>query len=173
MSSSNRAALLALDDAALLAQCELDRFRGSGKGGQKRNKTSSAVRLRHRPTGLIGLASDSRSQSENRDRALRRLREAFGFELREEVDLDDYQPAPALARLAGPLVKNERFQRSAEYLAAVGALLDLYRALGCSLADAATRAGLPLAGLRKWIDADRRLARRLAELKQARHKLLP
>ena len=36
---------LDLDDAALFAQCEFDRFRASGPGGQKRNRTASAVRL--------------------------------------------------------------------------------------------------------------------------------
>ena len=59
-------------DEALLAQCDLDRFRASGPGGQKRNKTDSAVRLRHRPSGLVGEANESRSQHENRARALRR-----------------------------------------------------------------------------------------------------
>src|SRR5437899_10680650 len=65
-----------LTDAALLAQCEVDTYRASGPGGQKRNKTSSAVRLRHTPTGLITIAEGSRSQHENTANALTRLRHA-------------------------------------------------------------------------------------------------
>lgn len=71
-----------LDDAALFAQCEFDRFRASGPGGQKRNRTDSAVRLRHRPSGLQSEAVESRSQHENRARALRRLRLAIALGLR-------------------------------------------------------------------------------------------
>src|SRR6516165_9437973 len=77
-----------LSDAELLAQCEVDTYRASGPGGQKRNKTSSAVRLRHPPTGLMVIAEESRSQHENRARALRRLREALYLHLREKVAPD-------------------------------------------------------------------------------------
>src|SRR5262249_58629887 len=62
-----------LSDSQLLAQCEVDTYRASGPGGQKRNKTSSAVRLRHPPSGLIVIAEESRSQHENRAKALKRM----------------------------------------------------------------------------------------------------
>jgi hypothetical protein len=164
---ATRDQLLGLDDAGLLARCETDRFRGSGAGGQKRNKTSSSVRVRHAETGLSGQSGDSRSQPENREIALRRLRERLAFDLREPVDLDAYQAPAALALLAGPLVKSERFHRSREYLLAVGHLLDLYAAVGCSLAEAAARLGMTTGALSRWADGDDRLARRLAELKNA------
>ncbi|HMP03971.1 MAG TPA: peptide chain release factor-like protein [Gemmatales bacterium] len=69
----NRSAFVELSDAQLLAQCAVDTYRASGPGGQKRNKTSSAVRLRHEPTGLMVIAEESRSQHENKAKALRRL----------------------------------------------------------------------------------------------------
>src|SRR6266850_103291 len=84
MFNSRRAAWARLSDAQLLAQCEVDTYRASGPGGQKRNKTSSAVRLRHPPSGLIVIAEESRSQHENRERALRRLRRALFLEMRDD-----------------------------------------------------------------------------------------
>ncbi len=62
------------DDAGLLAECDVETFRGSGPGGQHRNKTESAVRLRHRPTGIVAQATERRSQSQNIGVALDRLR---------------------------------------------------------------------------------------------------
>jgi protein subunit release factor B len=53
--------------------CQWDFVRGSGKGGQKKNKTSSAVRCRHLPSGAIGYSEDSRRQSDNRSEAFRRM----------------------------------------------------------------------------------------------------
>src|SRR5580704_9147515 len=80
-----RAKWTSLSDAQLLAQCEVDTYRASGPGGQKRNKTSSAVRLRHPPSGLLVIAEESRSQHENKARALRRLRQALYLKLREPL----------------------------------------------------------------------------------------
>jgi hypothetical protein len=74
-----------LTDEQLFAQCAFDRYRARGPGGQKRNKTDSAVRLRHLPTGLIVTAADSRSQHLNRSKALKRLRNALAFECRQAV----------------------------------------------------------------------------------------
>jgi ribosome-associated protein len=66
---------LALPDEALLADCDETFFVGGGPGGQHRNKTESAVRLVHRPTGIVVTATERRSQLQNRGAALWRLRE--------------------------------------------------------------------------------------------------
>jgi protein subunit release factor B len=61
-------------DDALLAECDVDTFRSGGKGGQHANKTESAVRLRHRPTGLVVTSQQERSQHRNKQLALAELR---------------------------------------------------------------------------------------------------
>ena len=52
-----------------LADCEVDTFRAGGNGGQKQNKTSSGVRVTHRPSGAIGESRDTRSQTQNKKSA--------------------------------------------------------------------------------------------------------
>ncbi len=64
-------------DEALLAECDVDTFRSSGPGGQHVNKTETAVRLTHRPTGLVVVNRTERSQHRNKMRALARLRAAL------------------------------------------------------------------------------------------------
>src|SRR5882724_1327967 len=88
----SRAAWTELTDEQLLTQCSVDTYRASGPGGQKRNKTSSAVRLRHPPSGLIVIAEESRSQHENRAKALKRLRRAFFLQIREPLAEDRRTP---------------------------------------------------------------------------------
>jgi protein subunit release factor B len=68
-------AALALSRPALLAECEETFFVGGGPGGQHRNKTETAVRLAHPPTGVVVTATERRSQPQNRAAALERLRE--------------------------------------------------------------------------------------------------
>src|SRR5438874_12424245 len=89
-----------LSDAQLLEQCEVDTYRASGPGGQKRNKTSSAVRIRHLPSGLIVIAEESRSQHENRVKALKRLRQAFFLKLREPIAAEGLSSVAQRAELA-------------------------------------------------------------------------
>ncbi len=71
-----------LKDEALLAQCDLKRGKGSGPGGQRRNKVQTAVLLTHRPTGLTGQASERREAEANKRSALGRLRLALALEIR-------------------------------------------------------------------------------------------
>lgn len=55
------------------SDCRFDYYRGSGKGGQKRNKTSSAVRCTHKASGAVGNSDDTRSQHSNKVLAFRRM----------------------------------------------------------------------------------------------------
>jgi ribosome-associated protein len=61
-------------DDDLLAECDVETFRAGGPGGQHQNVTDSAVRLRHRPSGVTVTSRVQRSQYLNKMDALRRLR---------------------------------------------------------------------------------------------------
>ncbi|MDD7986728.1 peptide chain release factor-like protein [Lentisphaera marina] len=79
-----RQELLLLGDEDLLNLCSQDFFKASGPGGQKKNKTSSAVRLIHKESGIQASASEDRQQSVNKKRALRRLRLELALQIRED-----------------------------------------------------------------------------------------
>lgn len=77
-----------IDIESLLSQCDLRTQRRSGPGGQHRNKTSSGVFLTHRVTGIVGEATERRSQAQNRDVALQRLRFLLAMEIRTTSPID-------------------------------------------------------------------------------------
>jgi hypothetical protein len=148
-----------LSDAQLLAQCEVDTYRASGPGGQKRNKTSSAVRLRHLPSGLMVIAEESRSQHENRARGLRRMRQALYLKIREELPPEARTPE-ALARRpdygpardgAGRLHLGRKDPR---YWPAVGVVLDVLQAVEARVAEAAEALGITTGNLVDFLSSD-------------------
>ena len=151
-----------------MAQCELDRFRASGPGGQKRNKTDSAVRLRHQPTGLSAEAVESRSQHENRARALRRLRLEIALSVRAPI-LEGAEPPEELVEALrigkGRAISMGR--RDARYPATVAAVFDALEGCGWEIGTAASRLGLSTSALARFLEADPAVWRAIQQRRQA------
>jgi hypothetical protein len=148
-----------LTDSQLLAQCEVDTYRASGPGGQKRNKTSSAVRIRHPASGLLVIAEESRSQHDNKAKALQRLRQAFFLKIREE--------------LVGPALTQERLLERPEYNGVrdgqgrlhlgrkdprfwpvVGLFLDVLQAVEARVSETANLLGISTGNLIDFLQTD-------------------
>ena len=87
----------------LARDCDITAYRSSGPGGQKKNKTESSVRVRHRPSGIVRIATESRQQSRNRARALERLWDELRRRARKPKPRVATKPSAAAVarRLAG------------------------------------------------------------------------
>ena len=103
MKTDKRDEWLKMQDDNYFQSCRLDFFKATGKGGQKRNKTSSAVRLIHQPTGISVTSSNSRSQSQNRSDALRKLKIRIALEFRSENPAGGINPEMSMTNPDYPL----------------------------------------------------------------------
>lgn len=139
--------LRTLSDQALLADCRFEAFRGSGPGGQKRNKTSSAVRLTHAPSGLSVIAGESRSQRRNRQVAIERLRHKIALSVREKIDLSGLPDPNVLAVSC----------HSDKYPAAMGKTLDVLTHAGWKISSAAKLLGVSTGRLVDFLRTDAQL----------------
>ena len=92
-------------DEDLLRECEIDTFRASGPGGQHVNKTESAVRLKHLPSGLVVVSRQERSQHRNKALCLRKLR--------EKVEQLNHRPADRVPTRVPRSAKNRTLEGKA------------------------------------------------------------
>ncbi len=78
-------------------------FRASGPGGQKKNKTETAVRIKHLPSGILVVAAEERSRQRNLDQALRRLE--------ERLEALNRRPARRIATRPSRAARERRLQQ--------------------------------------------------------------
>jgi hypothetical protein len=169
MDANRRAAWTELSDAQLLAQCAVDTYRASGPGGQKRNKTSSAVRLRHPPTGLIVIAEESRSQHENRARALRRLRQALYLKWRDELwpeALANLTSRPDYAMVRDGEGRLRLGRKDPRFWPVVGLVLDVLHAVGARVSEAAEKLGISTGNLTDFLQSDEKVWEQANQLRR-------
>jgi len=152
-----------LNDQALLSQCHWDAFRGPGPGGQKRNKTSNSMRLTHEPTGIHVIAGESRSQVENKARALRRLKMQLALQFRKPIDPHGWEPPvwidqirvrPTKDAPSGAGMRLQISHRHPLYFHLVGLVLDLLDAQRGRVANVAGLLGLSTSSVVKFLGDD-------------------
>ncbi len=170
---------LAMDDESLLKQCDSETYKASGPGGQHRNKTLSAVRLTHRPTGITGQSADSRSQHDNRRKALGRLRMNIACKLRRPVEPGKTElpaeVAECLRKVGGGSGRSRRIEvnrKNPRYWMVVAVVLDLLEACEGRLSDAAGLLGVSTSNITRVLKADRHALAAAQTLRQ-RHGQKP
>jgi hypothetical protein len=187
---------LSLSDQELLAQCDMHTYKSSGPGGQHRNKVSSAVRLRHRETGVTAHGDDSRSQHQNKAMALKRLRMNMALRLRSplpDASLPDggqvqAGETSATRRTIPPVVMecmfiarggdakgNQRLEigsKDHRFWQVAAFVLDVLEAHGGQLAAVASYIGITTGNLSRMIESERHLFAAGQDIRKA-HGLKP
>jgi len=129
MTWDERQKLLSMPDDELMRECRVDTFRGTGKGGQKRNTTNSAVRVTHIKTALQASSDKTRSQRSNRGVALQLLRQEIALQCR----------CTPPAKWSGQWMPNPKNPRYGLWISVV---LDVLQANGFAIKESAKYFGL-------------------------------
>lgn len=150
---------LKLSDEELIKHCTIDFFKATGPGGQKKNKTESAVRLTLKEDSITASASEERQQSVNRIRALKRLKLQIALEMREPAE-----------KWTGQLNMNPK---NSDYPLFVGCLIDNLVDQSWQISSAAANLGLSTGQLIKILGKSDTLWQFINREKQkAGHKVL-
>jgi hypothetical protein len=134
----------------LLAECEFRRTRRSGPGGQHRNKVETAVVIEHRPTHVCAEANERRSQEQNRQMAVQRLRVKLAVELRTPAETSPSVLWQART-VGGKLAINVEHD---DFPAMLAEALDTAARVEFDLAAAAQQLGVSSSQLVKFLKAE-------------------
>lgn len=134
----------------LIAECRIERTRRGGPGGQHRNKTESAVVILHEKSGVGGQAGERRSQKENRQVAIERLRINLALAVRTEKCSDSSTLSELwLSRASGKRISVST--QHSDFPAILAEALDWVHSCDFSLPDAAKRLQLSNSQLGKLL----------------------
>jgi protein subunit release factor A len=139
-----------LPEEELIKQCTFAKGRGSGPGGQHRNKVETKVTVTHVPTGVETHASERRSAVENRRVAIRRLRLALAVKARSGVGSGDVRSELWRSRCS-PEGRVSCNTEHADYPALLAEALDMVAACGLDVKKAAIRLSCSASQLIKLI----------------------
>ena len=162
-----------LDDDALAGQCRVTFGRGSGPGGQHRNKVETAAFVTHLPTGVKATARERRSQAQNRHVAQQRLRMKLAITVRTRIRMNRYRPSSLwVRRRQGKTLPVNA--RNRDFPALLAEAMDVIAAMTFDVGGAAGVLGVTMSQLAKllgrepkalaWVN-DGRAARGLARLR--------